>query len=767
MSLQVQVQRVLIFFLVFTFRVPLHLGVAISPATSGPLLEKQVLSKPFGDAANNHHSAQCAPERVLYIVKSFRLTTSTLAALNQASLSSPLCHRPPMNPATTARALGRGHSWPRTNCPRQPQLLTQTASPLRVPSRKLRTWTDCVSGLSLRPYTKTSKTTLPATPPKKIVCMRRSAKRRKRENEAKMKIIVAEQRAKRSAEIAAARQAELERRMAPPKPKRPPVQRKLSDLARVAVDHILATEGGGQPVAQACRIFEDTVDLLGWEGVIKELAAQGRLDLSLGVFRWLETHPLLTPPDRLRSVMITLAGREGRLDLGFELLESANGTPGLECFVALAKTCARVGTIEQVLALFNKMGEAGFELKVDSYNQVLEELVVARKPLLQCLRLFAHMQQENVAPKRVTYTMLVTACHSGGSIKDAYAIFEGLEAARWDPDIKAFNALLYVCILYRDFKEARRVFWRMRETKRISFNPKSYELITRLCTDAGWGFKELLGPGYYDDAMGLYREMQTGERWPTLALYEELLRLMGACNNYGLAAQYYKDLREGAKLEASSAVYDALVNVDYRGDPQNPVRLLEAFRGIRYTPDLAFFEGMLGGYARVGAWQDAWLLLTVMPANGCTPTPEMFDEVSGLLTAAGGDDLAEQVRGALEKMRAECEVGGQEEGAAGPGTSQDEFDGALSDTREGVELGTSAAGGAERAEAERERIDLLGEGLERTEANREDSIPEEIEGRFVNDGKNSDERTWASSRVGTNFVGGESTKEPERVGAGS
>lgn len=232
-----------------------------------------------------------------------------------------------------------------------------------------------------------------------------------------MKILVTEQRAQRSAEIAAARQAELERRMAPPKPKRPPVPRKLSDLARVAVDHILATEGGGQPVPQACRIFEETVDLLGWEGVIKELAAQGRLDLSLGVFRWLETHPLLTPPDRLRSAMITLAGREGRLDLGFELLESANGTPGLECFVALARTCARVGTIEQVLALFNKMGEAGFEPKVDSYNQVLEELVVARKPLLQCLRLFAHMQQENVAPKRVTYTMLVTACHSGGSIK--------------------------------------------------------------------------------------------------------------------------------------------------------------------------------------------------------------------------------------------------------------------------------------------------------------------------------------------------------------
>lgn len=228
-----------------------------------------------------------------------------------------------------------------------------------------------------------------------------------------------------------------------------------------------------------------------------------------------------------------------------------------------------------------------------------------------------------------------------------------------------------------------------------------------------------------------------------------------------------QDLREGAKLEASPAVYDALVNVDYRGEPQNPVRLLEAFRGLRYTSDLAFFEGMLGAYARVGAWQDAWLLLTVMPANGCTPPPEMFDVVSGLLTAAGGDELAEQVGGALEKMRAECEMGGLDREEAGPDTSGGGFDEALGDIDEGVELGTSAPRGTENGEAESRRFGIRGEGLERNGATSEERTREGIQGHFMSDGTNPNEKTWASSGLGTDSVGGGSTREPERVAAGS
>lgn len=254
----------------------------------------------------------------------------------------------------------------------------------------------------------------------KVVCFRRSAKRRKRENEAKMKLLVAEQRAKRAAEAEAARQAELERRMAPPKPKKPLATRQLSELGRVAVEHIVAV-AGKQPVEAACRIFEETVSQTGWEGVLKELASLQRWDLTLEVFRWLEGHPTLRASDHLRSVVIMLVGRAGRLDLGFELLERGQQheerTPGVPCFVALAKACARSGHIEQVLALFEKMYEAGLEPRVDAYNEVLEELVVGRVPLLPTLRLFALMQQQNVAPKRITYTMLITACHVGGSIK--------------------------------------------------------------------------------------------------------------------------------------------------------------------------------------------------------------------------------------------------------------------------------------------------------------------------------------------------------------
>jgi hypothetical protein len=105
--------------------------------------------------------------------------------------------------------------------------------------------------------------------------------------------------------------------------------------------------------------------------------------------------------------------------------------------------------------------------------------------------------------------------------------------------VKAFNALLYICIVYRDFKEARRVYWRMRETRRIKLNAKSYQLVVRLCREAGWGWRDLVGPGCWDDALRLYCEMRVGNQWPTLALYEELLRLVGSYNNYTLAAEYY------------------------------------------------------------------------------------------------------------------------------------------------------------------------------------------------------------------------------------
>lgn len=120
-------------------------------------------------------------------------------------------------------------------------------------------------------------------------------------------------------------------------------------------------------------------------------------------------------------------------------------------------------------------------------------------------------------------------------------------------------------------------------------------------------------------------------------------------------------------MTASDAVYDALVNVDYRGEAQNPVRLLEAFRGLKYVPDRAFFEGMLAAYERVGAWQEAWLLLTVMAPNQCRPSADMYQVMDTMLTAADCE-LAEQVRRSAPFWGSHACLGDQRTSGAEPGS---------------------------------------------------------------------------------------------------
>ncbi|KAE8647151.1 hypothetical protein Csa_021774 [Cucumis sativus] len=166
--------------------------------------------------------------------------------------------------------------------------------------------------------------------------------------------------------------------------------------------------------------------LLQESDVLKRLKTDRNLSSVLGFFSAIANSNAFQHTASTYRVMIERLGRECEMDMVQYILQQMK-MDGINCcedlFICIINGYKRVGSAEQALKMFYRIGEFGCKPTNDRVD-------AAHK-------LFVEMSNKGCPPDAVTYTTMVSSLCKAGKIDDAREL-----AGRFKPSVPVYNALM-------------------------------------------------------------------------------------------------------------------------------------------------------------------------------------------------------------------------------------------------------------------------------------------------------------------------------------
>ncbi|KAJ7558424.1 hypothetical protein O6H91_04G038300 [Diphasiastrum complanatum] len=370
-----------------------------------------------------------------------------------------------------------------------------------------------------------------------------------------------------------------------------------------------------ESLIDACRVFDsmERQDVVSWNimimGSVKCRQAERSLQLYLQMQQEGVKPNMVTFMGALKASGMVGALEEGR-HIHAELVHSRCelDTPLQNSLIDMHAKCGR---IEDAMRVFNNMGQRD----IVSWNTILMAFVNYGQGE-KALELFQQMEQEPVAPDRITFVAVLQACSGKKASKEGKWIHSQIIRSGYMDDIVVGSCLVDMYLKCKSIDDAFRVFKTMPVHDLISWNTMIVGLVK-----CGQGKK----------ALTLFRQLEQEPVKP------DRFTFIGAISACASIAALEEGKRIHAKIiqskwDSDIYVLSCLIDMYAKcGSIQNSSRI---FTGMLMR-DTVSWSAMLGGYAMHGLGKETLQLFEQMCQENVQMDSTIFISLLSACSHAG------------------------------------------------------------------------------------------------------------------------------------
>eukprot|EP01018_Ginkgo_biloba_P009793 Gb_07725 [translate_table: standard] len=317
------------------------------------------------------------------------------------------------------------------------------------------------------------------------------------------------------------------------------------------------------------------------------LCKQGRLKEALNILHFMNPPNSSAYASLLQGCLTAKAQPEGKLVHAHMILMGC--MPDISLETKILVMYVKCGILEDAHRILDEMPEQN----LFSWTSMIAAYAKHGHGE-EALTLFYQMQRTGILPDQFTIASVLPAFANLADLQHGIQVHEYIIKSGIQCDIFVGNALLNMYVKCRSVESAHHVFDRMPERNVVSWNVMV----------AGYAQN-----GYLDDALKLFRQMQTTGVQPNFITYASVLPACANLETLQEGKQIHKDIiRSGYELDVF--VRSALVNMYAKCTSIADAR--QVFDEVPERNDV-LWSAMISGYIQNGCLDEAFTLFGKMP----------------------------------------------------------------------------------------------------------------------------------------------------------
>lgn len=316
-----------------------------------------------------------------------------------------------------------------------------------------------------------------------------------------------------------------------------------------------------------------------------------------------------------------------------DMLRAAGHRMDTILYTNLIKACAAAGDAEQAFQLFSEMKATGIKTEKQVYATLISacsEQIAAtplsdrRTQLVLLERAFAlveGMHAARINPDAPVWNALVTAAGRAGQLQRSFDVLEDMLASGVRPNARTYGSLIDACARTGDKELALRVYGKAQREGHVG-ELLVYSAAINACVKAKGGAD-------LEAAMGIYADMQRAGVAPDSALFGALMMAAGQSGDLTLALDLEAEMeREG--LQPCSGTESALLSVHLlNGRLPEAQGIYRRLRAAGVAPHIHAANALLNAFGKELRLGDVVALLCDMVEAGLKPDAFTFAAVLG------------------------------------------------------------------------------------------------------------------------------------------
>ncbi|KAL2652236.1 hypothetical protein R1flu_020364 [Riccia fluitans] len=191
--------------------------------------------------------------------------------------------------------------------------------------------------------------------------------------------------------------------------------------------------------------------------------------------------------DDVYSALINACIKEGdvaKAEEVFSDLKKVWERPIPSVYAALIKLYGKAGMPQKAFQVFEELKLSGVSININVYEPIIE-VTTAAGDRERAEKLVEEAQRRDLPSMQGCYSSLIRMYSELGELEAVEKSFQDMQSKGQHPTIATYNAVLGAYVRQGLVEKAEELYDRLRSVKKISPNPKTYELLIKLYGDLG------------------------------------------------------------------------------------------------------------------------------------------------------------------------------------------------------------------------------------------------------------------------------------------
>ncbi|KAL4202411.1 hypothetical protein AMTRI_Chr02g220890 [Amborella trichopoda] len=420
-----------------------------------------------------------------------------------------------------------------------------------------------------------------------------------------------------------------------------------SSVAETALGHLTCADSDATVEAILTNLVFSVSSSEDFLFLLRELGNRGECSKAIRCFEFaVSREKRRTEQGKLVSVMISILGRLGKVDIAREVFETARKDGygnSVYAFSSLINAYGRSGHCGEALGVFEMMRNSGFKPNLVTYNSVIDACGKGGVEFSRALKVFEEMEREGVKPDRITFNSLLAVCSRGGFWEEAKKCFNEMVFRGIDRDVFTYNTLLDAVCKGGQMELALEIMSDM-PSKNVLPNVVTYSTMIDGYFKAGRleealnlfqemklaginldrvSYNTLLSiyarMGLFDDALRVCGEMERAGIKRDAVTYNSLLGGYGKQGKYDVVKHLFKEMKVEA-VRPNVLTYSTLIDIYSKGGLlKEALEVFMEFKRVGLKADVVLYSALIDALCKNGLVESAFLLLDEMTGEGIRP----------------------------------------------------------------------------------------------------------------------------------------------------
>ncbi|KAI4324874.1 hypothetical protein MLD38_030320 [Melastoma candidum] len=353
----------------------------------------------------------------------------------------------------------------------------------------------------------------------------------------------------------------------------------------------------GNDMSRSEEIFQLLIDSEGGPSAVSKLMTslikEGDISKADNLYG-LSTKLGLQPEDEIVAALISLYGKEQRLDRAEEIFgEASSPFPAKVIVNAMIDLYIRSGRADDAFFLYTKASEQGDNLGVVAVSIIVNALSSNGKHQ-EAEVLIRKCMQETLELDTVAYNTFIKAMLEAGKLKFAASIHQQMLAKGIAPSIRTINTMISVYGRSRELNKAIEMV-DIAHSFNLSLDEKAYMNLLRFCSRQGETEKATL----------LFSKMREEGIRPGKISSTMMMDLYASAGRWVEAADLFTDMKV-AGIVPDSSVYLSLIRAYTNSSKTVEAEdIIKSMQSEGISPSSAHHNRVIWGYAKAGQIKEA------------------------------------------------------------------------------------------------------------------------------------------------------------------